>query len=268
MNSKWDCHAHVFGPFENYPLAAGRSYSPNEARLEDYLSLLASLNLQHGVLVHPSAYGQSFELLLDCLEREKSLRGVIVINPSTEIDLQELRGKGIRAARFSARSGASTNFFGSASFEDYQSLRTQLRDAGLHAELWTDCKMLPLIEKELLASPVDVVIDHMGGFDVNLGVNDPGFQCLLRLMDSGKIWLKLCAYRNLLQDATMDRGRAFHEKLLQANPDRLVWGTDWPHLNVSPPPHTSTLLETVSKWTQDDTVLTKILSSNPQQLYQ
>ncbi len=268
MNSKWDCHAHVFGPYGRYPLASGRSYSPKEALLEDYMNLLKRLDLQHGVLVHPSAYGQSFELLFDCLAKEKSLRGVIVTQPSIEMDLKELRDKGIRAARFSARSGASTNFFGSASFEDYLSLRTKLHDAGLHAELWTDCKMLPLIERELINSPVDVVIDHMGGFDVNLGIDDPGFQCLLRLMASGKIWLKLCAYRNLLQDANMERGQVFHQKLLQTNPDRLVWGTDWPHLNVSPPPHTSTLLETLTKWTPDDAVLAKILSNNPQKLYQ
>jgi hypothetical protein len=268
MNSKWDCHAHVFGPYENFPLASGRSYSPNEALLEDYLNLLARLDIQHGVLVHPSAYGESYELLFDCLEREKSLRGVIVIKPSTEIDIKKLRSKGVRAARFSARSATNANFFGSASFEDYQTLSNQLKDAGLHAELWTDCKMLPFIERELINSPVDIVIDHMGGFDVNLGINDPGFQCLLRLMESGKIWLKLCAYRNLLQDVNMDRGRTFHEQLLQVNPDRLVWGTDWPHLNVSPPPLTSTLLEAVSKWTPDATALTKILSTNPQQLYQ
>jgi predicted TIM-barrel fold metal-dependent hydrolase len=268
MNSKWDCHAHVFGPYGQYPLASGRSYSPNEALLEDYLALLKSLDLQKGVLVHPSAYGQSYELLLDCLEKEKSLRGVIVINATSPINPQGLRDKGIRGARFSARSGTNMNFFGSASFDDFLSLGGQLSSSGLHAELWTDCKKLPEIEKQLLQSPVDVVIDHMGGFDVHLGTQDPGFQCLLRLLDSGKIWLKLCAYRNLLQAANIDIGQPFHTQLLHANPDRLVWGTDWPHLNISPAPATKSLLDTLTRWTNDTQLLEKILSINPSQLYQ
>ena len=206
--------------------------------------------------------------MLDCLEIEKSLRGVIVINATTPIEIKALRAKGVRAARFSARSGSNANFFGSASFEDFNHLKHQLSDSGLHAELWTDCKMLPQLEQQLLNSPVPVVIDHMGGFDVNLGVQDPGFQCLLRLMESGKVWLKLCAYRNLLQESHIDNGRPFHEKLTAVNPDRLVWGTDWPHLNVAPPPSTQSLLDTLVRWTPDKLVLQKILSINPSELYE
>jgi len=265
---QWDCHAHVFGPYDQYPLASGRSYSPPEALLEDYCALLKDLHLQRGVLVHPSAYGQSYELLFDCLEREKSLRGVIVLDASSPLKTTDLRQKGIRGARFSARSGTNMNFFGSASFDDFLSLRDQLSSSGLHAELWTDCKKLPQIEAQLLDSPIDVVIDHMGGFDVQLGTNDPGFQCLMRLLDSGKIWLKLCAYRNLLHEKDINSGQVFHAKLLEVNPDRLVWGTDWPHLNVSPAPLTQDLLDTLIRWTPEPEVLEKILSKNPSQLYE
>jgi len=267
MKSKWDCHAHVFGPYDQYPLTKGRSYTPEEAVLESYLSLLESLDLQNGVLVHPSAYGENHDLLFDCLEKKKSLRGIVVLKSSTDLKIETLRAKGVRAARFSARSGSNTNFFGSANFEDYQVLRGQLRSNGLHAELWTDCKMLPSIESELIHSPVDTVIDHMGGFDVNLGIADPGFQCLLRLMDSGKIWLKLCVYRNLLQTHDVDLGQAFHEKLIQTNPDRLVWGTDWPHLNIQPAPQTNSLLDLLLRWTPDQKIVEKILAINPGLLY-
>ena len=268
MKNKWDCHAHVFGPYDTYPLAAGRSYTPAEADLESYFNLLESLDIQNAVLVHPSAYGENHALLFDCLEKQKSLRGVMVIQSSNDLKLETLHTKGVRAARFSARSGSNTNFFGSANFEDYKILRGQLRSSGLHAELWTDCKMLPNIESELINSPVDTVIDHMGGFDVSLGIQDPGFQCLWRLLDSGKIWLKLCAYRNLLQAHDFDLGQIFHEKLIQTNPDRLVWGTDWPHLNIHPAPQTSTLLDMLLRWTPDKKIVDKILKINPSHLYQ
>ena len=268
MKNKWDCHAHIFGPYDQYPLATGRSYTPEEATLEAYIDLLDSLDIQNGVLVHPSAYGVNHGLLFDCLEKKKSLRGVMVIKPSKDLKLEALHAKGIRAARFSARSGSNTNFFGSADFKDYQVLCADLSSNGLHAELWTDCKILPSLESALMHSPVDTVIDHMGGFDVNLGLEDPGFQCLLRLLDSGKIWLKLCAYRNLLQVQDIDLGQSFHEKLIQTNPDRLVWGTDWPHLNIHPPPQTGTLLDLLLRWTPDKGIVERILTINPTLLYQ
>ena len=97
----------------------------------------------HGVLVHPSAYGSDFSLLFDALAAHAVLRGVIVATPGLLPSSPGLRERGIRGARFSHRSGSGANFAGSASFSDLQALAPQLADAGLHAELWTDCKVLP-----------------------------------------------------------------------------------------------------------------------------
>ncbi len=166
MMPGWDCHAHLFGPYERYPLAADRSYTPPEATASQYLALLSRLGLTNGVLVHPSAYGENFSLLFDALAAHASLRGVLVLRPQTLPTLAGLRDKGIRAARFSHRSGAGANFAGSASFDDLIVMAPKLADAGLHAELWTDCKLLPDIAERLRHLPVPVVIDHMGGFDV------------------------------------------------------------------------------------------------------
>src|SRR4029453_10770903 len=90
------------------------------------------------------------------------------------------------------------NFAGSASFDDLRSMAAALADANLHAELWTDTRALPDVVSEIGKLPVPVVIDHMGGFDVAAGVNDPGFRSLLSLLETGRVWVKLCAYRNLL----------------------------------------------------------------------
>jgi predicted TIM-barrel fold metal-dependent hydrolase len=267
MIAGWDCHAHVFGPYARYPLAAGRSYTPPEALLPDYLAQLALLGLSHGVLVHPSAYGSDRTLLLGALAAQPRLRGVIVARPGELPTLNGLHDAGVRALRFSHRSGAGTNFQGSASFEDLLTLAPAMAGAGLHAELWTDCKVLPDIAPQLRTLPLPVVIDHMGGFDVDAGIDDPNFRTLLSLIESSKIWVKLCAYRNLLKAAGIAQGLPFHQALVAANPTQLVWGSDWPHLNVAPAPDALQLLDKMKRWTANADITRQILVSNPNRLY-
>ena len=266
MNSGWDCHAHLFGPYERYPLAAERSYTPPEAIAAQHLEHLTRLGLAQGVLVHPSAYGEDHALLFDALAAHRQLRGVIVTRPGTNLSLKDLHAQGVRAARFSHRSGAGANFAGAASFDDLLALAPALVNAGLHAELWTDCKLLPDIVDRLRRLPVPVVIDHMGGFDVAAGIDEPGFAGLLSLVRSGHAWVKLCAYRNLF-GVDFERGKPFHDALLQANPQRLLWGSDWPHLRVSPVPDATQLLATFKRWTADDALVAQILERNPAALY-
>ncbi len=267
MSTGWDCHAHLFGPYSRYPLAGERSYTPPEAVAAQYLALLQRLGLSNGVLVQASAYGDDFSLLFDALAQHAALRGVLVLRPGTLATLQGLRERGIRAARFSHRSGPGANFAGSASFDDLLALAPQLADAGLHAELWTDSLALPGIADRLRELPVPVVIDHLGGFDVHAGVDAPGFQCLRALVESGQAWVKLCVYRNLLGAPDFEAGRPFHQALLQANPQRLLWGSDWPHLRVSPAPDTVGLLTTFKRWTASPALVHQILVDNPAALY-
>ncbi|RZL94933.1 MAG: amidohydrolase [Variovorax sp.] len=264
----WDCHAHLFGPYARFPLAAERSYTPPEAAESAYLALLERLGLAHGVLVHPSAYGDDHSLLLHALSAQPTLRGVVVVRPGSGLALAGLHAQGVRGARFSHRSGAGTNFAGSASFDHLRALGPALADAGLHAELWTDCQALARIATEVKALPVPVVIDHMGGFDVNAGVDDPGFRTLLDLLASGKVWVKLCAYRNLLNASDWQAGKPFHQKLVEANPERLLWGSDWPHLRVTPVPDAAQLLALFKDWAGSESLVRQVLATNPEVLYQ
>ena len=263
----WDCHAHLFGPYERFPLAPERSYTPPEAIEPQYMALLRRLGLTNGVLVHPSAYGDDHSLLLHALATQPSLRGVVVVRPGSPLPLAGLRAQGVRGARFSHRSGAGANFAGSASIEDLRALAPQLADAGLHAELWTDCRALPAIAAELRALPVPVVVDHMGGFDVKAGVDDPGFRTLLSLLESGKVWVKLCAYRNLMNESDWEAGRPFQQAMVTANPERLVWGSDWPHLRVTPAPDPVQLLDMFMDWAGSDAVVRQVLGVNAERLY-
>ena len=265
----WDCHAHLFGPYDRFPLAADRSYTPPEAVAAHYRALLDRLGLAHGVLVHPSAYGKDHSLLLHALSANADLRGVVVAQADSAPDFRDLRARGVRGSRFSHRSGAGANFAGSASFDDLRALAPAMADAGIHAELWTDCGVLPDIAAELKTLPVPVVIDHMGGFDVDAGVDDPGFRTLLDLLEAGRgmVWVKLCAYRNLLKRPDPEAGRQFQQKMIQANPDRLVWGSDWPHLRVTPEPDAAQLLAMFRDWAGDARVADRILQANPAMLY-
>ena len=267
----WDCHAHLFGPYARYPLAADRSYTPPEAPQADYAALLQRLGLGHGVLVHPSAYGTDLSLLLETLAERPAWRGVIVTRPGELPTLQGLRARGVRAARFSHRSGAGGNFAGSASLADLQALAPALADAGLHAELWTDTAALPAIADTIRALPLPVVIDHMGGFDLQAGPQAPGFQALRQLLAEGRVHVKLCVYRNLPGLAlTPESGQAalpFLQALLQANPEQLLWGSDWPHLRVQPVPDAADLLQWLKHGVGEEARLRAILQDNPQRLY-
>ena len=263
----WDCHAHLFGPYDRFPLATERSYTPPEAVRASYLALLERLGLSNGVLVHPSAYGHDHSLLFDALAAAPQLRGVVVTRPGDGLALKNLRARGVRGARFSHRSGAQANFAGSATFDDLRSLAPALADAGLHAELWTDCRALPGIAAQLAALPVPVVIDHMGGFDAAAGVDEPGFRALLDLLATGNAWIKLCAYRNLLTSPDPDAGRPFQQKMIDIHPERLVWGSDWPHLRVTPEPDAAALLQMFRDWAGDEALVQQVLVTNPAQLY-
>jgi len=263
----WDCHNHLLGPYDRFPLAAERSYTPHEALVADHSAMLAGQGLSHAVLVHPSAYGEDYSLLFHALSTHDHLRGVIVARPGTPLDLATLRGRGVRALRYSHRSGAAGNFAGSASIDDLRQMASAVAEAGLHVELWTDCEALPGIAPLLASLPCPVVIDHMGSFDVRAGTEDPGFQQLLRLLADGKAWVKLSAYRSLLKTPDMEPGRPFHRKLLEANPDQLVWGSDWPHIRIDPLPDTRKLFDTFRAWTGSESLVRRILVDNPTRLY-
>lgn len=267
--TRWDCHAHLFGPYAQFPLASDRSYTPPEAHVHQYSEMLQSLGMTNGVLVHPSAYGDDHALLIHALAEHRNLRGVVVAKENTPMILNGAYAKGIRGARFSHRSGAGGNFAGSASINDLLSLAPLMANENIHAELWTDCMALPDIAPTLLTLPVPVVIDHMGGFDPQKGVLDPGFKTLLKLLNSGNFWIKLCIYRNLLNETNWEIGRPFLQAMLDARPDRLVWGSDWPHLRVSPKPDTHQLLDLLTDWVgkENKMILDMILGTNAESLY-
>ena len=125
---------------------------------------------------------------------------------------------------------------------------------------WVPCRSLP----------VPVVIDHMAMFNAGAGIDQPGYDTLRALLAEGRVWAKLCAYRNLLSmpdRADWQLGQAFQQALITANPDQLVWGSDWPHLNVRQPIDAAVLLDDFRRWAGDANIVDRVLRTNPARLY-
>ena len=220
------------------------------------------------MLVHPSAYGEDFSLLFHALRAHENLRGVIVVRPDTLPTLDGLRDKGIRAARFSHRSGAGANFAGSASFDDLLALAPRLADAGLHAELWTDCKALPDIADSAARVAGSRGDRPHGRLRRRARASTiPAFAACCRWWRAGMSGSSSARTATCWPRPTSSSAEPFHEALLQANPERLLWGSDWPHLRVTPAPDAANLLDAFKRWTASDALSAQILVTNPTALY-
>jgi len=267
-----DTHAHVFGPAEVFPYAEDRSYTPPDAPLEKYLAMLDTIGFARGVLVQGSAHGRDNSAMLDALRREPArLRGVAVadtdVSPS---DLRQWHELGVRGLRFNHffRDG-QLHYRGGVPLSAAKMLASVMADLGWHLQLWIEVMDLPQIVAALRSLGLPVVIDHMGRTDARAGTATEGFQCLLRAVGEGWCWAKLSgAHRLSRQAPDYPDARPFHEALVRANPERLVWGGDWPHPRVEGEmPDAGHLFELFQAWTPNEATQQRILVTNPAQLY-
>ena len=267
-----DTHAHVFGPATRFAYAEDRSYTPPDAPLEMYLGMLGTLGFARGALVQGSAHGRDNSAMLDALGRHPDrLRGVAVADetvPATE--LRRWHALGIRALRFNHFfRGGQLHYRGGVPLDAARKLAPLMRELGWHMQLWIDVKDLPDTVPILQSIGLPVVIDHMGRTDARAGTGTAGFQSLLRLLGDGGCWVKLSGAHRLSTAAPdYPDARPFHEALVRTNPDRLIWGTDWPHPRIEGEmPDAGHLLDLFTEWTPDEAVRRKILTDNPARLY-
>jgi 2-pyrone-4,6-dicarboxylate lactonase len=266
-----DCHTHVLGPYDAFPLAPGAPHAPTPALLASYLAMLDRSGFDRGVLVHPGVYGFDYRAMLDALAAAPSrLRGVAVASAAIgDAALDGLQAAGVCALRYTevrAR-GGSAPASGKAVFADFEATRERLAERGMHAEFWSDCDHFTSHARAFAGYGVELVIDHAGLFDVAAGVEGAPFQDLLALVREGLVWVKLTMHRNSRQRPGHTDTRAFHEALLRANPARLVWGSDWPYLGVAPPFADTELRDQFLVWTADPALRRQVLVDNPARLY-
>jgi len=267
-----DTHAHVFGPAERFAYAEDRSYTPPDAPLEKYLGMLDAIGFARGVLVQGSAHGRDNSAMLDALRRQpERLRGVAVADADvTAATLREWHRLGVRGLRFNHFfRGGQLHYRGGVPLEAARALAPVMAELGWHLQLWIDVKDLPDTVLTLKSFGLPVVIDHMGRTDARAGTNTPGFQSLLRAVGEGWCWSKLSgAHRLSLRAPDYPDAQPFHAALVKANPERLVWGGDWPHPRVEGEmPDAGHLFELFQQWTPDLQVQQRILVTNPARLY-
>ena len=270
-----DCHAHIFGPSDRFPYAEGRGYTPPDAPLEAFLRHLDRLGLERGVVVQGNAHGYDNRVILDAVERApKRLRGVCIIDKRVgDDDLRRWDRIGIRGLRFHVfHRHHRPSYVRGVGLDVFRVFEKSMRDLGWHMQVWCDWRVLPELVPILrgIAKGMPVVIDHMAGFDASAGVSHSSFQALLHLLAEGMCWVKLSgAYRCSTRFPDYPDARPMHEALVRENPDRLIWGTDWPHPQVDAAimPNDGRLLNLFLAWTPDAATRRKILVENPARLY-
>jgi len=269
-----DCHAHVFGPYDRYPLAENRSYTPSEQGADAFIAHLDRLGMARGMLVTASAHGTENRPVLEALRMYPDrLRGVAVVRADvTDAELDALDAAGVCGARFNLfRRDGKAVYRNGASLEDFEALAPRLAERGWHAQIWIHAPDLPALRSRLLAPGVGLVIDHMGRMSAARGVDDPGFRELCRMVGAGEAWVKISgADRLTARGEPYDDVAPFMKALVTANPDRLVWGSDWPHINYFEPadvPDDGVLANCLHEWLGDADLLKKVLVDNPTQLY-
>lgn len=252
-------------------MAAGRSYTPEPASLTQWEATLGPAGVTHGVVVQPSVYGTDNAVLLEALKQAPGrLAGVaavdIDVNDAALNRLTAAGVQGVRMAHFEA--GDPRCGGGFVTFPAFQLLLQRLRDHGLHLQLFTDSRLLPGIADQLANADIPIVIDHMGRAPAALGPDHEGIRAMLQLLTLGRVWIKLSGVANLSDQAPdFENVRGIHEALVDARPDRLLWGSDWPHTRPSgTKPHTRQLLHLFQRWTPED-VQPRILAANPARLY-
>lgn len=264
-----DTHFHLFGPVAKFPYADSRSYTPDEAPLEKLLNMLDALGMARGVVVQGNAHGTDNSVVLDALRREpKRLRAAAIVKPDTGRDeLKRMADLGVRALRFHHMPhGVGFSSLGMRSFEKLSPIMAEL---GLHAQFMMDANALDSALPFFKHWKLPVVIDHMGNVDGKLGANQPGVQQMCRLLAEGKIWVKISGtYRVSEQYPDYPDAKPIHEALVKANPEQIIWGSDWPHPRLEKDmPEDGYLLDLFNTWTQDAALRKKILVDNPVKLY-
>lgn len=258
-----DSHTHVI-PQAGWTLVAGANYTPAPAPAPVHLAMLNVLGLERGVVVQPSIFGTDNAAVVDAIARApKRLRGVAVVDPSiSDTGLQALHAKGIRGVRFNVMLG------GGGGLKAMTVLASRLASLGWHAEILVDGHLLPDLLPALKALPCRLVIDHMASLRADVGLDAGPTRALRTLVAERDTWVKLSGcYR--LADATADPRLAERGRMLvKEAPDRMVWGSDWPHVACSFMPDAGELLNLLADWFHADAAtLQRILVDNPAHLF-
>lgn len=260
-----DCHAHVIAPQSVFSYVANRSYTPPPAPLEAYQAMHRILGIERAVIVQPSVHGTDNQVTLEAIAGYgPNCRGIAVVDETiSDKELAVLHDGGIRGLRLNVLFG------GGVGLHALEPLADRISDMGWHLQLLLDAQILEEMEPRLRTLAVPTVIDHMGHMNVAHGLKHPGYQALLNLVRDGLSWVKLSGnYRISNEEPDYHDAIPFAKALIEAAPQHMVWGSDWPHPALNHfMPNDGDLLDALDDYAPGTDLKRMILSDNPAVLY-
>jgi predicted TIM-barrel fold metal-dependent hydrolase len=275
-----DCHVHVFGSAAEFPFAAQRGYTPPPASAEELLALQQALHLSRVVIVQPSVYGSDNSCTLDGMRRLGArARGVAVIDErTTKAALDKMHAAGIRGVRVNLATAGESD--PSQARRNLAAAVKRVAPLGWHVQVYTELSVIAALADEVPSLGVPIVFDHFGGAQAEGGVDQPGFAELLALVGGGHAYVKVsAAYRSSEKAPAYGDVAPLARALIAANPERILWGTDWPHPHAARPGaeldritpsydiDDGLALNQLRRWAPSAALRRKILVDNPARLY-
>jgi predicted TIM-barrel fold metal-dependent hydrolase len=258
-----DCHIHIYDP--RFP---PRVEKPTDATVRDYRLLQKRVGVSRVVIVTPRCYVTDNSCTVDAIRQLgiANARGVAVLRPSvTDADLKRLNDEGIRGIRFTLANPETA----AVSVDMIEPLAKRIAAFGWHVQLNMEPEQIADAASMLQRLPVTIVFDHMGKLGFAGGMQHPAYRVIRSLFDAGRAWVKLSGtYLDTCKGPQeYADGTALARSYVNAAPERLVWGSDWPHPSAKVPPDDAALFDLLLEWVPDEATRDRILVTNPQALY-
>ncbi|MEE9314159.1 MAG: amidohydrolase family protein [Rhizobiaceae bacterium] len=263
-----DAHCHVFGPGDIFPYAAERKYTPCDASKDKLFALREYLGFSRNVIVQASCHGRNNDALVDALRAAGDLaRGVAVVSPNvSDEELRMMDRAGVRAVRFNF----VKRLVDATPKDVFLKVAERIAKLGWHIVVYFEAADLEELVPFLEQLPTTIVVDHMGRPDVTKGVDHPDFRRFVKLLDDNQnIWTKVtCPERLTVIGPPYDDVVDFGRTLVERFPERVLWGTDWPHPNMkSHVPNDGHLVDMIPRIAVTKAQQQKLLIDNPMRLY-
>jgi len=264
-----DTHCHIFGPPQVFPYSERRRYTPPAAPLEHYLMMLDVIGVDRGIVVQPNVHDTDNRVSIDAIARSNGrLRGVGRIDDdTTEKELEAMHEGGIRGIRFEFVEGRR----GSTNLPLFERMIERVRPLGWHIELHVDPKVLVEHADWFRGLDLISVVDHLARIQTADGINQPAFRLLLELIERPNYWVKISgADQRTNAPYPYADVVPFAHALIAKAPDRVLWGTNWPHSNLfqyGRTPNDGLLLNLMLDFAPDESIRNKILVDNPARLF-
>ena len=264
-----DAHCHVFGPAAHFPFSSQRKYTPCDASKEQLFELRDFLGFERSVIVQATCHGNNNDALEDALlNSNDKARGIASVGVEVNHDtLRRLDQAGVRGVRFNF----VKRLVDTTPKETFKMISNMIAEYGWHIVVYVESQDLEELVPFLKALPTTIVFDHMARPDVAKGIDSKEFNLLMKLMENEKFWCKTTCPERLTKigpEYSYSDVLPFMQKLVTTFPDRVLWGTDWPHPNMkSHMPDDGKLVDIIEMFAPDITTQKKLLVDNPLRLY-